>query len=130
MPTEDGLKAGLGEGDHFVRLDNIAGGAVAELFDEELRKILRNIGDVNTEAEAVREINIKIKIKPDEGRRLGAVAASVTSKVAPVKRVTTAFYLGRHKNEFVAVESNPQQRGLFENKPDIQPLAAPAEKGA
>lgn len=123
---EDGVKAGLGEGDHFASLANMAQGAVVESFNEELKRVLRNIGDVNTSAQATREITIKVKIKPDEERRIAGVTAAVASKLAPVKPVATAFFLGRHKNDFVAVESDPQQRGLFENKPDIQPI----EKGA
>jgi len=123
MPKDDGVKAGLGEGDHFVTLSNLAGGAVGELFEEELTKVLRNIADVNTEPKAPREINVKIKITPNEERRIGDVVAAVSSKVAPVKRVSTVLYIGRHRGEMVAVESDPKQRGLFENKPDIKPAA-------
>jgi hypothetical protein len=130
MPKEDGVKAGLGEGDRFVTLANLAGGGVQELFAEEMTKVLRNIGDVNTEARAVREINIKIRIRPNEERRIGDVEAGVTSKVAPVKRVSTVLYIGRHKGEMVAVESDPKQRGLFENKPDIQPVDGVKGAGA
>lgn len=129
MPKEDGVKAGLGEGDHFVTLANLAGGAVQELFEEELGKVLRNVADVNTEAEATREITIKIRIAPNEERRIADAGVAVTSKLAPIKRVTTVLYLGRHKGEMVAVESDPKQRGLFENKPDIKPAEPAAENG-
>lgn len=116
-------------GDHFVTLSKMIGGAVDEVFGEELRKVLANIGDINTDPEAERTITLKLTMRPDEQRRVAGVGVSVNSKVAPVRKLSTVFYLGRHKNQYVAVESDPKQRGLFENKPDIQPVAA-VEKGA
>ena len=119
---------GLNEGETFVSLATIARGGLDELFKEELRKVLRNILDVNTEATGVREVNIKVKMRPNSERRVGDVEYSVTSKVAPVKRGSTTFYFGRRRGEPVAIENDPRQADLFEAKPDIRPVTTEDEK--
>jgi hypothetical protein len=119
---------GLGEGDHFVALSTIAHGALDELFKEELRKVLRNILDPNTEATGVREINVKLKMWPNAERRVGDVEYSVSSKVAPTKRGNTTFYFARRRGEPVAVESDPRQADLFD-KPDIRPVTSNDDEG-
>lgn len=96
-----------------VNLVSLAEGAAVERFDIELEKILRNIADVNTEPEAPREINLKVRIKPDEDREIGAVTISVTSKCPGLKAVSTRVYFGRMGGRPVAVESNPKQLGIF-----------------
>jgi hypothetical protein len=131
----DGTRAGLGEGDHYVTLATIGDGAAEEYFQEELTKVLKNVMDPNTIPTAIREITVKIRIKPNEERRIGDADVLCTSKLAPIKRRKTVLYMGMHHNRPVAVESNPEQRGLFENKPVITPFPAtstPAagEKGA
>jgi hypothetical protein len=111
-----------------IGLATIARGGLDELFREEMRKVLRNILDVNTEATGTRELSIKLKIKPNPERRIGDVEYSVMSKVAPIKRGTTTFYFGRRRGEPVAIESDPRQASLFEDKPDIRPVEADETK--
>lgn len=122
MPQAE-IQAGLGEGDHYVTLANIGGGAACELFAETLRKVLENVADINTDPQAVREITLKFKIKPNEDRNLGAVEIIPAAKLAPPTQFRTVFFMGRHHNRYVAVESDPKQRGLFEEKPAITPLS-------
>ena len=97
-----------------VTLHTIAGGAAAELFDRELERIVADILDLNTEACAIREIDIKVKIKPDENRNFGAVAITVTSKTGAPKGVGTMLFFGKRNGMPVAVENNPQQPKLFD----------------
>lgn len=47
-----------------VTLSNLAGGGVVERFDDELKVVLKNMLDPNTTL-GVREVNLKVKIKPD-----------------------------------------------------------------
>ena len=103
MPTEEP-----------VTLYSLAGGAAAEHFDEELSRVVSNILDPNTDAEAVREINLKIKIKPGNDRRIGAVSIQVTSKTGPIAALGTMFYFGKHGWRCFAVENNPNQPSLFD----------------
>lgn len=97
-----------------VSIGTIAGGAISELFDRELERIVENILDLNTEATAIREIDIKVKIKPDENRNFGAVSVVVTSKTGSPKGVGTMFYFGKRGGHGIAVENDPNQRSLFD----------------
>lgn len=47
-----------------VNIKNINSGAITELFNAELPKVLENIADDNTKPDASREIRLIIKIKP------------------------------------------------------------------
>lgn len=97
-----------------VSLANLAAGAAVELFDEELRKALANILDPNTEAESTRTITLKVTIKPNDLREMGAVAIEATSKLAPYKGTGTQIYIGSKGNDPVAFEWNPKQTSLFQ----------------
>jgi hypothetical protein len=97
-----------------VTLYNLVGGAVAEHFDEELSRVVSNILDPNTDPEAVREINLKLRIKPGNDRRIGAVSIQVTSKTGPIQGLGTMFYFGKHGGRCFAVENNPNQPSLFD----------------
>ena len=61
---------------HEVALDTLGSGAAVELFGVELAKALANIADVNTAAEAKREITLTVTIKPSKDRSFGTVAIS------------------------------------------------------
>jgi hypothetical protein len=76
--------------EQFVSLENLGGGAgkdtsaAIELFNAEFQRVLDNIADENTKPTAAREVNLKIKIKPDEDRELCKVEIHANSKLAPV----------------------------------------------
>lgn len=95
-----------------IQLATIASGAVSELFEEELQKVLRNIKDPNTNPEATRKITLTFEIRPTESRELGDVQILAASKLAPFKRVQTVIHMGHHGGRLVAVENNPKQLSL------------------
>ena len=97
-----------------ISLHTMAGGAVEELFGRELDKITADILDLNAEATAVREIVIKIKVKPDENRNFGSVAITVDSKSGSAKAVGSVFSFGRRSNRAVAAEFEPEQKPMFD----------------
>lgn len=97
-----------------IALHTIAGGALEELFERELDKITADILDLNNEATAVREITIKIKVKPDENRNFGSVAITVDSKTGSAKAVGSVFSFGRQGNRAVAAEFEPSQKPMFD----------------
>lgn len=96
-----------------ITLQTMASGAVEELFERELDRITADILDLNTEATAVREISIKIKVKPDENRNFGSVAITVDSKIGSTKSVGSVFSFGRKGNRAVAAEFEPSQKPMF-----------------
>jgi len=108
-------------------LINLKDGAAVELFDFELQKVLDNIMDPNTKAEAVREVTLKIKIKPDKDRSFGPVEIQPSSKLAPQAPVMTQIFFGQDRDGAVAHEYNPKQGDLFEERPPVELAAARKE---
>lgn len=49
-----------------MTLANLGGGAAVERFQEELQKVITNILDPNTEAQAKRSVVLKVTIKPEK----------------------------------------------------------------
>ena len=95
-----------------IRLDTIADGAAEALFQAELQRVLQNIADPNTDAEATREITIKVRWSPTEERTMAPVRVFATSKLAPVSPAGTVVYIGRRGGKLIAVENNPKQLTL------------------
>lgn len=95
-----------------VSLATLANGVAVERFDYELNRVLENIADYNTSATALREVTLKIKLKPNEERSFSVVDIHVSSKLSPIKPETTSFYI----NGSVASEFNPRQETIFNKK--------------
>lgn len=95
----------------------LARGAAIERFDDEMQRVLDNIVDPNTRG-GVREVSLKVRIKPDDNRVTGNVEIICTSKTQPAQPCSTIFYIGRQGNRGVAFEHNPEQL--------IMPYQAPA----
>ena len=91
-----------------IDLKTIQNGAVLELFDEEMRKVLSNIEDENTVSNATRSISIKIDIKPDKTRRTGEVKIQTSSTLAKVKPTESFLFFDRNEEgELVALADEP-----------------------
>lgn len=112
-----------------LTLDTIANGAVPELFKQELDRVLANILDPNTPAEAKRSLRIDITIEPNDDRTAARHFVEVSSKLAPFKGAAGVMFVGRRRGEPVAVVSNLQQTQLkwdAEGAPRALPSAAAA----
>jgi len=112
-----------------VSLDTIAGGAIGELFSEELMRVLANITDPNTDAKTSRKITIEVSFAPNEDRDETGVKVKCSSKLAGIKTVETRLFVGYSGGELTAVENNPKQSGLFDQE-ETRKLAAVASIGA
>ena len=66
--------------DQELSLETINGGAVAELFDNALKKVIENIHDINTTIDA-REIVIKAVFKPLNEERRDIIVYKVIPKI-------------------------------------------------
>ncbi len=111
-----------------LSLDTLAGGAVPEKFAHQLRIILENILDPNTEAEAKRTIEIKVTFRPDEDRQRIDTDVDFKAKLAPLKGDTGQVYVGEREGEIVAVAYDPRQADFFNANTDVRPIAS--AKGA
>jgi hypothetical protein len=101
--------------EYVIDLTTIGHGAAVELFDAELKKVLDNIADFNTDPETVREITLKVTFEPTEDRRAAAVSVQVKSKLAGHRGTVGAVFFGMVDGQRAAVESNPRQGKLFDN---------------
>jgi hypothetical protein len=111
-----------------VTLDNLGHGAAAELFQNELGVVIRNIMDPNTKADAARSITLKMKIKPSEKRTVCAVEISCESRVAPTRPHESTMFVGLDGGAAVATEYDPQQLSIpypepQTERPEIKRLA-------
>ncbi len=102
-----------------VTLDTLANGALFNQFERELQRVLENIQDPNTKAEAKRSITIKVEFKPNELRENANVTCSVTSSVAGPRSQVDVIHMGRKDGQLVGVRFDPRQRDVFDGEGDV-----------
>lgn len=91
---------------------DMATGAIKERVDYDVTKVIDNILDLNTKAQAKRKITLTIEFAPDENRK--RISISVTSKatLCPTNPVSTALaFVPNQKGEAQLVEMVPQVPG-------------------
>jgi hypothetical protein len=101
-----------------VTLMTIARGAVPELFQEEFTRLLANIDDPNTDAEAARKITIEMIFKPSENRDSAAVRVLVKSKLPGFRPAGASIWISKKGGGIVALQANPDQGELNLVKPE------------
>lgn len=95
-----------------INLNNLGNGAVAERFEYELKKVLENIADVNTDYKKVRKLQVTIFMKPNENRDIADVSIQVKPTLVPAKELNTSFVLGYDKeNKVVGAELQSGAKG-------------------
>jgi hypothetical protein len=77
-----------------LKLETLADGAAIERFNDALQVILENILDPNTGTKA-REVNLKIKLKPDDNKDVLQITIECTPKLAPADTIISNAYLGK-----------------------------------
>ena len=95
-----------------VSIDTLNGGAIKDLFDRELEAVLENIADRNTKPDAVREIRLVVKFKPDENRAQANSEVQCTSKLAPTKPHAGFVIFGLDGETPAAYTTDPKQQDL------------------
>lgn len=79
---------------HF-NISELQEGAVQEKVDAEVKKIMGNILDMNTEFKIKRKLTIDIMFESDESRKVISASTQVKSKLAPSTSVATTILAGR-----------------------------------
>lgn len=107
-----------------LKLDNIANGAAAELFDRELSKVMENIHDSNTDGKVKRSITLTVSIMPDANKEGANITLHAASKLAPVRQAFATAQFARRNGKLDAFTHNINQeeldlQGLKEAKPKI-----------
>ncbi len=107
-----------------LSLDSVAGGALPEKFEHQLRKVLENIVDPNTEAKEKRIIDIRITLRPGEDRVRVDAEVEVRARLAGPRSDHGQVFLGAREGEVVAVTYDPEQADLFKKEKggDVTPL--------
>lgn len=95
----------------MVSLANLARGGAIERFDDEFKRVLDNIMDLNT-ADGPRSVTLKVTLSPNEERTSAGVSIHVDSSVRGPKAVPTMIFIGKDRGESVAYEHNPEQLKL------------------
>ena len=90
-----------------LNLKEIANGAVQELFENELDKVLENIKDPNTSKKKGRVLSINFTFKPlQDDRDIVSVEINTKSTLAPVESIATQILIDKNGNKLNAVEFN------------------------
>lgn len=93
-----------------IDLSTIQGGLALDMFDLELKKVMSNIEDPNTNPTAKRKIVITVGFKPDNQRKLGVSTVAVHSQLAPIEPHAKNVYFKHDENgELSAFEDDPVQ---------------------
>lgn len=96
-----------------VDIDKLAGGAVAERFNEAFKKVMENIADPNTDHKITRKVTLELTFAASEDRCLSQVSVTAKTKLAPQKSVATKFLIDRDmgSGEILATEFKNQIPG-------------------
>lgn len=101
------------EGPVELNIGNICGGAVPELFEHEVTKMLKNIKDENTDPEAKRSITFEFTFKPAPDRKSAVVKLVCKAKHAGVNSVAGSVFMSSAHGEVQAFTEDPRQSTLF-----------------
>ena len=97
-----------------ISLETFMNGAVNERVGEELKKVVENMMDPNTD-EKQRKLIIEFKLKPDENRKTCSMEFVVKSKLRPAEAMGTTVMIGKTENGYDAAEIGnevPGQLGI------------------
>ena len=79
----------------ILKLDELANGAVAEKFNVELEKVLKNLMDLNTDFKKARKITLTCNFSTTEDRDEAVVDFEIKSALAPQKGVMSRMIIGK-----------------------------------
>lgn len=96
-----------------LNIGNICGGAVPELFEHEIARIMKNVADVNTNPEEKRSLVLEFKFKPSPDRKSAVVSLQCKSKLAGVNPVAGSVFMSSAQGTIRAFTEDPRQAKLF-----------------
>ena len=113
-----------------ANLLEVARGAIGERLDYELSKVVDNIADLNTKADAVRKIILTLSLKPDSERQNIKMSTQVKSTLTPTNNIESALYLTESDEGKALVEMLPQVPGqmALDGSEQDEPKVIPIKK--
>jgi hypothetical protein len=97
------------------KLVDLNSGAIEEQFSRDWKKVLANIGDPSTDANAVRKITISVAVYPNTNRSSAKVLVSTKASLAPVKSDENLVMLELTNNGVVAMTNEPEKQLELDN---------------
>ena len=76
-------------------LQTIGNGEAIDQFNFQLKRAIENCQDVNTDAETVRMVTLKVRIKPDKERKEASIDFQAEARLAPDSKGKDQMYFGR-----------------------------------
>ena len=97
-------------------------GAILERVDYEMGKVIDNILDINTKADAKRKLTITLELTPSSDRQQITVKTTAKTTLTPTDPVTTALYITSNPGtgEVVVAEMVPQIAGQMDIEGGMQ----------
>ena len=96
-----------------ITIATICNGGVPEVFERELREVLANIADPNTDAEKARGLTIRFVFKPLEDRSGASASFTCKPTLQPVQVAKSQLFLSRHSGQLKAYALDTRQGALF-----------------
>ncbi len=78
-----------------LNLSEMAQGAFMEQFNNEMKKVLANIMDPNTDPTKIRKLTLTVSIKADEDRDVASFDVQTKSTLIPAKALGTKIIIDR-----------------------------------
>lgn len=87
-----------------LNIATIAQGALVEQVDSEIKRVLNNIIDPNTDALKKRKITVTIEFKPTEDRDISDINFTAKSTLVPAKPISTRIVFEKDSRGNIAME--------------------------
>ena len=98
-------------------------GAIAEITDYEVERVVANIMDPNTNATAKRKITITLTFAPDDYRQQIGMDAQAKTTLAPIQPVRTSLCITKARDgSLLLAEMTPQVPGQVNMDGDEAPM--------
>lgn len=111
-------------------LTSICGGAVPELFEQEVTRVLRNLMDPNTGFKAKRTLTLTFTFETNEARTESMVTVEANSKLGgSLGAGGRIYHQQRVTGEVVAVCHDPKQTMLFDGPTRPRVVGADEQSG-
>lgn len=108
----------------------MAMGAIAEITDYEVERVVANIMDPNTSPTAKRKITVTLTFSPDDYRQQIGMDAQAKTTLAPIQPVRTSLCITKARDgSLLLAEMMPQVPGQVNMDGDEAPVPAMARVG-
>lgn len=104
-----------------MQLGTLCDGAVANQFQAALDEVARNMRDPNFDADAKREITIKVVFAPDSAMKHVAVSGHVAVKMPGRAAAYTLAYPQTKPGQFGFIERAPAEQLVLDEVHKLQP---------